>query len=83
MDFAQKILTDPINKWVFDHSPKETYLVGGYIRDLLRGELPGDKDFVLKGDAEKTAKKAARMFGGKFIELQNKQTFRVALKGRR
>ena len=83
MEFTQKILADPINKWVFDHSPEETYLVGGYIRDILRGEMPEDKDFVLKRDAEKTAKKAARIFGGKFIDLHNKQTFRVALKGGR
>ena len=83
MDFKKKILSDPLNKWVFDHSPEETYLVGGYIRDILRGEEPEDKDFVLRGDAEKIGRKAARMFGGKIIALHNKQTFRVALKGRK
>jgi tRNA nucleotidyltransferase/poly(A) polymerase len=82
MDIKKKILSDPLIKWVFDNSPKETYLVGGYIRDLLRGEMPEDKDFVLKGNAEKIAKKAAKMFGGKVIDLHNKQTFRVAPKGR-
>jgi tRNA nucleotidyltransferase/poly(A) polymerase len=82
MDIKKKILSDPVTKWIFDQSPQDTYLVGGYIRDILRGEIPEDKDFVLKGDAEKIALKTAKKFGGKVIDLHNKQTFRVAMKGR-
>lgn len=77
----KKILSDAVNRWVFNQSPKDTYLVGGYIRDVLRGETPEDRDFVLKKDAEKIARKAAKKFGGRVIDLHNKQTFRVSLKG--
>jgi len=83
MDIRQKILSDPLNKWVFDNSPKETYLVGGYMRDLLRGETSDDKDFITKGDAEEIALEAAKKFDGKVIDLHNKQTLRVVLKEKR
>jgi poly(A) polymerase len=81
MDMKKKILSDAVNRWVFNQSPKDTYLVGGYIRDLLRGETPEDRDFVLKKDAQEIARKAAKTFGGRVIDLHNKQTFRVSLKG--
>lgn len=80
MDYTTKIFADPVNRWIFTHSPKDTYIVGGYIRDLLRGQMAEDKDFVLKGDVEQTAQKTAEMFGGKFMAFHNKQTFRVVLK---
>jgi tRNA nucleotidyltransferase/poly(A) polymerase len=83
MDIKKKILSDTINKWIFDHSPQDTYLVGGYIRDILRGEMPADKDFVLKGDAERIARRTAKKFGGRVIDLHNKQTIRITLHKRR
>lgn len=80
MDPGKKILSDPVNSWVFDQSPQNTYLVGGYLRDILRGKTSADRDFVLKGDIEGIGKKAAKAFGGKFIALHNRQTIRVAIK---
>ncbi len=80
MDLSQKILSDPINKWFFTQSKLEIYLVGGYLRDLFGGRVSKDKDYVVVGDAEKLARKAARSFNGTFILLKEDQTCRVVLK---
>ena len=80
MDISKKILSDPINKWVFKNTGTEVYLVGGYIRDLLLGRNAYDKDYVLKKNAKQTAIKFAEKFKGTFIELKEELTYRVALK---
>ncbi len=80
MDISKKILSDPINKWIFENAQAETYLVGGYIRDLLIGRDAYDKDYALKGNANEMAIKFTRKFGGTFIELKEELTYRVALK---
>ncbi len=48
----------------------ESYLVGGYLRDLLSGEISLDRDIAIKCDnlAELT-KKIADDLGGSFVEL--------------
>ncbi len=81
MDISKKILSDPINKWVFKNAGTEVYLVGGYIRDLLIGREAYDKDYVLKSNANELAVKFAKKFQGTFIELKEELTYRVALKG--
>ena len=83
MKIEKKILSDPVNKWFFNHTKKDAYLVGGYVRDILRGQISKDKDFVLRKNAEGVARKAAKKFKGTFIALHKKQTFRVALENRR
>jgi tRNA nucleotidyltransferase (CCA-adding enzyme) len=81
MDLAKEILSDPVNKWVFSYIKKDIYLVGGYIRDLLRGEYTNrDKDYVLKDNIRNIALSASKKFKGTFIELKKGQTSRVALK---
>lgn len=77
---SRRILSDPINKWVFSNSKKEAYLVGGYVRDLLLRHAPKDKDFVIEKDFEGTARRAAKRFQGTFIILKKNQTCRIALK---
>ncbi|MBI5409229.1 MAG: CCA tRNA nucleotidyltransferase [Nitrospirae bacterium] len=80
MDLSGKILSDPVNKWIFSNVKKDVYLVGGYIRDLLIGRISKDKDFVLKGNIRKIAWNFAVRFNGTFIRLKEGQTYRVALK---
>jgi len=77
---SRRILSDPINKWVFSNTKKEVYLVGGYLRDLLLGNTSKDKDFVIEKDFEGTARRAAKRFKGTFIILKKNQTYRIALK---
>jgi tRNA nucleotidyltransferase/poly(A) polymerase len=81
MDISKKILSDPINRWVFETAKKsstEVFLVGGYIRNVLCGKGSRDRDFILKGDVKEFAKEAARRFNGTFVEFKN--TYRVVLK---
>jgi tRNA nucleotidyltransferase (CCA-adding enzyme) len=81
MDISKEILSDPLNKWAFSKATKDIFLVGGYIRDLLRGGyINKDKDYVLKGNIREIALSASNKFRGTFIELKKNQTCRVALK---
>ena len=83
MDITKKILSDPINKWIFKTAQElntDIYIVGGYMRDLLRGLKSNDKDFALKSKVEYIASKITKKFNGTFIVLKHKQTYRVVLK---
>lgn len=83
MDISKTIPSDPINKWVFFNAKTEVFLVGGYVRDLLRGQISKDKDFVLSatgGAVKKLANGTAKKFNGTFIALKPPQTYRVVLK---
>jgi tRNA nucleotidyltransferase/poly(A) polymerase len=91
MDIEKKILSDPLNKWIFNNSGHGTYLVGGYIRDLLLGikkQQPDykakDRDFAVKSNfkAKNIAVMTAKKFNGTFIILKPGQTYRVVLKNK-
>jgi len=77
---SRRILSDPVNKWVFLNSKNETYLVGGYLRDSLLGTASKDKDFVIKHDFQRVAQQVAKKFRGTLVVLKKNQTCRVALK---
>ena len=88
MDISKKILSDPVNKWVFSNSGTEVFLVGGYIRDLLQGCITDDKDFVLSAEGfasgeknvvENFAIKTAKKFNGTFVSLKPEKTYRIVL----
>lgn len=52
---------------------EETYIVGGFVRDLLLGKESSDIDLVVKqGNAQKTAKKIADMLNAYFVTLDEK-----------
>ncbi|GBD96229.1 MAG TPA: CCA tRNA nucleotidyltransferase [Nitrospirae bacterium] len=80
MNLSKKILSDPVNNRVFSNFRKDIFLVGGYLRDLLRGHISKDKDFALKGDIRQIALDAAKKFKGTFIELKKNRTCRVAIR---
>jgi tRNA nucleotidyltransferase/poly(A) polymerase len=85
MDISKKILSDPINRWVFKSAQKlntEAFLVGGYVRDLLRGVKSKDKDFVLENNVKDIAIETAKKFNGTFIVLKPQKTFRIVLKNK-
>jgi tRNA nucleotidyltransferase/poly(A) polymerase len=82
MDISKTILSDPVNQWAFYTSPGEIFLVGGYIRDLLRNQISNDKDYVLKKFAEEISRKAAMKFHGTFVPLKRGQTYRTVIKGK-
>jgi len=92
MDISKKILSDPVNRWVFKSAQKlntEAFIVGGYVRDLLRGHLSRcesiptkDKDFALGNNVKNIAIETAKKFNGTFITLKPQKTFRVVLKNK-
>lgn len=58
----------------------ETYLVGGGLRDLLRGQPPQDLDLAILGEAIPIARRLADTLGGSFATLrQEKGVARVIL----
>lgn len=91
MDIGKKILSDSLNKWVFNNSGSRTFLVGGYLRDLLLGiqkqqlvYKAKDRDFAVKSNfkAKTIAIRTAKKFNGTFIILKPGQTYRVVLKNK-
>ncbi|MBI4827026.1 MAG: CCA tRNA nucleotidyltransferase [Nitrospirae bacterium] len=80
MDISKRILSDPLNKWLFAQTKNHLYLAGGYLRDLIIGRTSKDRDFVFNGDAAKLAKQVARRFNGTFVLLKEDLTCRIVLK---
>ena len=50
----RNMIHDAINRMVFDKIP-DVFLVGGYIRDILIGRKPRDRDYAVKNDPLKSA----------------------------
>ena len=75
------ILTDL--KAFFVSSRVPAFLVGGYIRDSLRGAQPGDLDIAILGDHASLAQDLARCFSGTYVPLgRTHQTARVVVSPR-
>ncbi len=79
---SNKILSDPINKWVFSNAGTEVYLVGGFLRDSLLSSGSSDLDYVVRVNPEKVARKVLKKFKGTFINLNRNSTFRIVLKNK-
>jgi len=82
MNLRNKILSDPINKWVFEHSENEVFLVGGYVRDLMMGREPADSDYAVAEDFKKLAEDTANKFEGRVIHISRYNILRVMTKKR-
>jgi len=83
VDISKTILSDPVNRWIFRaarESNTEVFIVGGYVRDLLRGISAKDRDFILDKNIEELARKTAGRLNGTLIALKDKETYRVVLK---
>jgi tRNA nucleotidyltransferase/poly(A) polymerase len=76
-----KILKDRYNSIIFKKSRgREVYLVGGYIRDILRGKISKDKDFIVSDDIKVFVKEVKKVIGGTLVEFQKGETTRLVLK---
>lgn len=82
MEITKRILSDPINRWVFSIPDTDVFLVGGYIRDILRGAISKDKDYILKDNVIEIAQESAKRFKGTFIPLKPPTAYRVVLKNK-
>lgn len=76
-----KILKDRYNSIVFEKGRgKDIYLVGGYVRDVLRGAYSHDRDYVVCNDMKSFVHKIKEITGGTLVELRKEQMFRIAFK---
>ncbi len=77
----EKILKDRYNSIIFKKSRgREVYLVGGYIRDILRGEISKDRDFIVADDIKSFTHEIRKFIGGTLIEFKKGETTRLVLK---
>ena len=56
------------------------HLVGGYIRDLLRGINSRDRDFIIRNNRESFVRDLKKILGGKAIQFKRGNTIRIAVK---
>jgi tRNA nucleotidyltransferase/poly(A) polymerase len=80
---SEKILSNPVNRWVFSNSKNELYLVGGYIRDYLLDNPTSDIDYAVRKDPRGIAIRTAKKFKGAFITLKKNHTYRIVLESGR
>ncbi|MDP3049015.1 MAG: hypothetical protein Q8N12_06255, partial [Thermodesulfovibrionales bacterium] len=79
-----KIMRNSINLKFFSLR-KETYIVGGYLRDILIGRESRDIDYVVRGDMRQFAGLVYAALGltpekGTIVELKKEQMIRIVLK---
>jgi tRNA nucleotidyltransferase/poly(A) polymerase len=75
-DIHERILREPLISRVLGTGMR-VYLVGGYLRDVLRGARSKDIDFVVKGDPESILKKIAPDQGGSVVKFSKAPLVRV------
>jgi len=78
-DLKAEILNEPIISKVLSIKGAEVYLVGGYIRDILRGLRSKDIDFVVKGDLNGIVSEVALETGGSVIKFKRGELTRVVV----
>lgn len=81
-ELKEKILADKYNHLVFSAARGgPLYLVGGYLRDILRGRINPDRDYVAGGDYESLLRQIVNVTGGRLVRLGG-YLGRVVLKDR-
>ena len=76
MSILSRIETDPYNKIVFKKFP-QALLVGGFIREFLRGKESKDRDYVTYEDPEEAARSIQLETGGSLVSLKDGLTVRL------
>ncbi len=80
-DLFNAVSKNKLLKGILPHLPRQTYLVGGCVRDLMLGAVPSDFDLVTFGTSMDLARQLGAILGGKaFFMDQERQVARVALK---
>jgi len=78
----RKILGDKYNAVIFEKGRyRGIYLVGGYVRDALRGVRSQDRDFVVSGDVKSFVRDIRDILGGTIVKFRKGGMVRLALEG--
>jgi tRNA nucleotidyltransferase (CCA-adding enzyme) len=76
-----KILTDRYNAIIFKKGKgRGIYLVGGYIRDILRGINSPDRDYIVNGNIIYFVNEIRNIIGGTVVRFRKGDMTRLALK---
>ncbi|MBN2297339.1 MAG: CCA tRNA nucleotidyltransferase [Deltaproteobacteria bacterium] len=82
-DLSRLVSSNPTLSAIEDLFSPETYLVGGCIRDMLRGQEPLDFDIVTFSDVGSFADKIARRFSSTAFWMdKTRGVVRISLKGK-
>jgi tRNA nucleotidyltransferase (CCA-adding enzyme) len=74
-----KILSDRYNSIIFKKGKyRELYLVGGYVRDILRGMISFDRDYVVSGDISSFVNEIRDITGGSIVRFKKEDMIRIA-----
>ncbi len=82
LNLREKILGDRYNSIIFRKSKgKDLYIVGGYIRDLFRGIISNDRDFLFNdNEIDEFIKELNEVLNGTLIFFKKGNLRRIALK---
>lgn len=75
-DIRERVLSEPLISKVFGMGIK-VYLVGGYLRDILRGRGSKDIDFVVEGKPENVLDEIAPEIRGRVVKFAKAPLVRV------
>lgn len=79
--FENTIRKDRYNSFIFDKGQrKELYLVGGYLRDLLRGIDSHDRDYIVRGNLVSFVRDVQKGIGGTVVQFKSNDMMRLILK---
>jgi tRNA nucleotidyltransferase/poly(A) polymerase len=79
-EIENTIHRDRYNALIFGMDRRDKlYLVGGYIRDVLRGTSPRDRDFIIRGNVLEFVRGIRKLTGGTIVTFEPKDTIRLVL----
>jgi tRNA nucleotidyltransferase/poly(A) polymerase len=79
--FENTIRKDRYNSIIFDKGRKrELYLVGGYLRDLLRGIDSHDRDYIVRGNLLSFVRDVQKGIGGTIVQFKSSDMMRLVVK---
>jgi tRNA nucleotidyltransferase/poly(A) polymerase len=74
----KKILGDKYCRAIFSKRARwEMYVVGGFVRDSLRGVSTSDRDFVVRGDLQAFVREMREVIGGTVVQFKKDNMMRV------
>jgi len=75
------ILSDKYNSIIFEKGERrDVYLVGGYIRDILRGVFSRDRDYIVTSNLESFVQEMQEKIGGTIVKFKKGNMVRIATK---